>query len=99
MTNLKRSFFWAAFYLAVIFILGQVVLEFVLLEAGVWLAYQLALQISHAESVMDALALVRDLITREFPFVYNLSTPSTEYPVLLASRRPMPQSVPAKLIS
>jgi len=125
MTNLKRSFFWAAFYLAVIFVLGQtdysgrpiinfasyfylavilavpitlffpgisrvspfvplfvwagvylvllqiidrslsakvgefsvVVLEFVLLEAGVWFAYQLAVQLSHAESIMDALAL------------------------------------------
>jgi hypothetical protein len=125
MTNLKRSFFWAAFYLAVIFVLGQtdymgrpiinfasyfylaviiavpvtlffpsisrvpvyvpllvwagvyilllqvldralstesiefpvIVLEFVLLELGVWFAHQLALQISHAESVMDALAL------------------------------------------
>jgi GGDEF domain-containing protein len=125
MTNLKRSFFWAAFYLAVIFVLGQtdysgrpiinfasyfylavilavpitlffpsisrvssivplsvwagvylvllqiidrnlsanagefsvIVLEFVLLEAGVWFAYQLAAQLSHAESIMDALAL------------------------------------------
>lgn len=125
MSNLKRSFFWAAFYLAVIFVLGQadytgrpiinfasyfylavilavpvtlflpgisrapvyvplvvwagiylvllqtidraasanenefsvVVLEFVLLEAGVWFAYLLAVQLSHAESVMDALAL------------------------------------------
>jgi len=125
MTNLKRSFFWAAFYLAVIFVLGQadysgrpiinfasyfylavilavpitlffpaisrvssfvplfvwagvylillqtidrslsantnefsvIVLEFVLLETGVWFAYQLALQLSHAESIMDALAL------------------------------------------
>jgi len=125
MTNLKRSFFWAAFYLAVIFVLGQtdysgrpiinfasyfylavilaipitlffpaisrvsvfvplfvwagvylvllqtidrglsatvgefsvIVLEFVLLEAGVWFSYQLALQLSHAESIMDALAL------------------------------------------
>jgi hypothetical protein len=124
MTNLKRSFFWAAFYLAVIFVLGQmdyvgrpiinfasyfylavilsvpvtlffpsiarassflpllvwagiylvllqvlnresanpgefsvIVLEFVLLEAGVWFAYQLAVQLSHAESIMDALAL------------------------------------------
>jgi GGDEF domain-containing protein len=122
---LKRSFFWAAFYLAVIFVLGQtdysgrpiinfasyfylavilavpitlffpsisrvssivplsvwagvylvllqiidrnlsanagefsvIVLEFVLLEAGVWFAYQLAAQLSHAESIMDALAL------------------------------------------
>jgi len=125
MTNLKRSFFSAAFYIAIIFILGQadytgkpiinfasyfylvvilavpitllfpgisrvssfvplfvwagiylvifqvvdrglsanvgefsvVVLEFILLEAGVWFAYQLAMQISHVESVMDALAL------------------------------------------
>ena len=125
MTNLKRSFFWAAFYLAVIFVLGQadymgrpiinfasyfylavilavpitlffpsvshmpsfvplifwagvylvllqtidrslsagvgeysvIVLEFVMLEAGVWFAYQLALQLNHAESIMDALAL------------------------------------------
>jgi GGDEF domain-containing protein len=125
MTGLKRSFFWAVIYLAVIFVLGQmdytdrpiinfasyfylavmaavpltlffpsisrvpsavplfvwagvylvllqtvdrensakagefsvIVLEFVLLEVGVWLAYQLAVQISHAESIMDALAL------------------------------------------
>jgi GGDEF domain-containing protein len=125
MTNLKRSFFWAAFYLAVVFVLGQtdyagrpiinfasyfylavilavpvtlffpaisrvsayvplsiwagvylvllqiidrdwsantgefsvIVLEFVLLEVGVWFAFQLALQLSHAESIMDALAL------------------------------------------
>lgn len=125
MTFLKRSFFGAAIYLAVVFVLGQadyadrpiinfanyfylavmvavpltlffpsisrtspyvplavwavvylvllqfidrslsarpnelsvVVLEFVLLEIGVWLAYRLALQISHAESIMDALAL------------------------------------------
>jgi GGDEF domain-containing protein len=125
MTNLKRSFFWAAFYLAVIFVLGQadytgrpiinfasyfylavmiavpvtlffpsisntstyipllvwagvymvllrivprnlsaettdfavIVLEVILLEIGVWFAHQLAIQISKAESVMDALAL------------------------------------------
>jgi len=125
MTNLKRSFFWAAIYLALIFVLGQsdyagrpiinfasyfylavivavpvtlffpsisrvsvyvplsvwagvylvllqiinrnysantgelpvIVLEFLLLEGGVWFAHQLAMQISHAESVMDALAL------------------------------------------
>ncbi len=123
MTNLKRSFFGAAIYLALIFVLGQfdyanrpiinfasyfylavmvaipltlffpsisrvsvyvplfvwagvylvllqiinrnysankgelpvIVLEFMLLEIGVWFAYQLALQISHAESIMDAL--------------------------------------------
>lgn len=125
MTNLKRSFFWAAFYLALIFVLGQadyagrpivnfasyfylavlvalpatlffpgvsrvsvyvplliwagvymvvlqtidrnpstenlelsvIALEFILLEVGVWFAHQLAGQIAHAESIMDALAL------------------------------------------
>jgi len=125
MTNLKRSIFGAAVYLAVIFVLGQtdyadrpiinfanyfyvavmiampftlffpsisrvsvfvpmgvwagvylvllqtldrrlstssnefsiIVLEFILLEAGVWFAHQLTLQISHAESFMDTLAL------------------------------------------
>lgn len=125
MTYLKRSFFWAAFYLAVIFVFGQadytdrpiinfanyfylavmvavpvtlffpsianvsvyvplavwagvymlllqlidrensaeaaefavIVLEFVLLEIGVWFAHQLAIQLSHAESMLDALAL------------------------------------------
>src|SRR5512134_169180 len=34
-----------------------IVLELILLEAGVWFAHQLALQISHAESIMAALAL------------------------------------------
>ena len=125
MTNLKRSFFGAAVYLAVIFVLGQadyadrplinfanyfylavlvampltlffpkisrisvyvpllfwalvyivllqlinrnysankgelpvVALEFMMLEVGVWFSHQLALQISHAESIMDALAM------------------------------------------
>lgn len=125
MTNLKRSFFWAGIYLAVVFVLAQtdyisspiidfasyfylsvmiampvtlffpsisrvstyvpllvwagfylvllqtidrsesaiegefavIVLEFILLEIGVWFMHQLAVQISHAESVMDALAL------------------------------------------
>src|SRR5215213_7531376 len=125
MTNLKRSFFGAAVYLAVIFVLGQadyadrplinfanyfymavlvampltlffpkisrisvyvpllfwalvyilllqlinrnysankgelpvVALEFMMLELGVWFSHQLALQISHAESIMDALAM------------------------------------------
>lgn len=125
MTNLKRSFFWAAFYLAVAFIFAQtdyvgrpivnfasyfyltimvsvpatlffpgiskvssyvplgfwagiylvllqiidrsnstdnldfpvIVLEFLLLEIGVWISHQLAIQISNAESIMDALAL------------------------------------------
>lgn len=124
MTSFKRSFFWIAFYLAVILILGEtdyvgrpivnfasyfylavvvavpatlffpaiskvsvyipllvwagvymviiqtidrtnsttsiefsiIVLECVLLGAGVWIAHQLAVQINHAESLMDALA-------------------------------------------
>jgi GGDEF domain-containing protein len=34
-----------------------IVLEVILLEVGVWYAHQLAVQISHAESIMDALAL------------------------------------------
>jgi hypothetical protein len=37
--------------------LSVIVVEFVLLEVGVWSAHHLALQIGHAESVMDALAL------------------------------------------
>lgn len=125
MTNLKRSFFGAAIYLALIFVLGQtdyadqpiinfanyfyvavlaalpltlffpsisrvsvyiplafwavvylvllqiinrnysankgqlsvIVVEFILLMVGVWFAHQLASQISHAESIMDALAM------------------------------------------
>ena len=125
MTNLKRSFFGAAVFLAVIFVLGQadyadrplinfanyfylavlvampltlffprisrisvyvpllfwalvyiillqlinrnysankgeipvIALEFMMLEVGVWFAHQLASQISHAESIMDALAM------------------------------------------
>jgi hypothetical protein len=124
-TNLRRSFFWAAVYLALILILGQadyigrpiinfasyfylvamisvpvtlffpgvtrvsrrvpllvwagiytlllllidrhltttssdlsiLVLEFMLLGTGIWLAHQLAEQINHAESIMDELAV------------------------------------------
>lgn len=37
--------------------LSVIVLEFLLLELGIWLAYQLAQQITKAESVMDELAL------------------------------------------
>ena len=59
---------WAGFYLVLLQIINRdlsaqpgefavIVLEFLLLEAGVWFAHQLAVQISHAESVMDALAL------------------------------------------
>ena len=61
-------FFWAGVYLVLVQVINRnysankgelpvVVLEFMLLEIGVWFAHQLALQISHAESVMDALAL------------------------------------------
>lgn len=125
MTNLKRSFFGVALYLAVIFVLAQadyadrpiinfanyfylavivampvtlffpsisrisalaplglwagiyllllqtlnrklstpsndvsvILLELILLEAGVWFVHQLAVQVSHAESIMAALAL------------------------------------------
>lgn len=34
-----------------------ILLEFILIETGVWLGYQLAYGISHAESLMDAMAL------------------------------------------
>lgn len=34
-----------------------IILEFILLEAGVWFAHELAVQIGYAESLMDALAL------------------------------------------
>jgi GGDEF domain-containing protein len=37
--------------------LSIVVLEFALLETGIWLAHQLAKQINHAESIMDELAV------------------------------------------
>ena len=37
--------------------LAVIILEFMGLEVGIWLAHQLALQISHAESVMDELAI------------------------------------------
>lgn len=59
---------WAGLYIALSFVLNRthtttssdfsvIVLEFLLLEFGVWLAYELAQQITHAESVMDELAL------------------------------------------
>ena len=59
---------WAGVYLGLLQIINRnysanpgelpvVVLEFILLEVGVWYAHQLALQISHAKSIMDALAL------------------------------------------
>jgi hypothetical protein len=59
---------WAGVYLALLLTLNRrlstnatdfsvIALEFILLEAGVWISHQLALQISHAESLMDALAV------------------------------------------
>ena len=59
---------WAGFYLVVLQVIDRgpstkalqysvIVLEFILLEVGVWLAYRLAVQISHAESALEALAL------------------------------------------
>jgi len=59
---------WAGFYLVLLQIVDRslsavdgefsvIVLEFILLELGVWLSHQLAVQISQAESIMDALAL------------------------------------------
>lgn len=59
---------WAGFYLVLLQTVDRslsavdgefsvIVLEFILLEIGVWFSHQLAVQISQAESVMDALAL------------------------------------------
>ena len=59
---------WGGAYLLLLFLLDRnlsttsdelsiVILEFILLETGIWLAHQLALQINHAESVMDELAV------------------------------------------
>jgi hypothetical protein len=59
---------WGAVYLVLLQILDRTVsapsstfpiilLEFILVEIGVWFAYQLAYGISHAESVMDVMAL------------------------------------------
>jgi hypothetical protein len=59
---------WAVVYIALTLLIDRgrsttsndlsiVVLEFLLLQIGIWLAHQLAQQITHAESVMDELAL------------------------------------------
>jgi hypothetical protein len=59
---------WAGFYLVLLQTIDRsasavegefsvIVLEFLLLETGVWFAHQLAIQVNHAESVMDGLAL------------------------------------------
>lgn len=60
--------FWGGIYLALLLFIDRgltttsdelsvVVLEFVLLEVGIWLAYQLAQQLTHAESAMDDMAV------------------------------------------
>lgn len=59
-------FFWGAIYFALLRIIDRantaslnvevIVLEIVLLEAGVWLSYQLAVAIESSESLMDILA-------------------------------------------
>ena len=59
---------WAGIYLIVLQVIDRtestetiefpvIVLEFLLLEIGVWFSHQLAIQISQAESIMDALAV------------------------------------------
>jgi GGDEF domain-containing protein len=60
--------FWAVVYIVLLQLINRnysankgelpvIALEFMMLEIGVWFAHQLAVQISHAESIMDALAL------------------------------------------
>lgn len=59
-------FFWGAMYMALLQIIDRsktgsanvevIVLEFVFLEVGVWLSYQLAVAIETSESLMDILA-------------------------------------------
>ncbi len=59
---------WGGIYLVLLQLLGRqsasqtqalavIVLEFLLLEGGVWLTYQLAVQMHNAESLIDSLAL------------------------------------------
>ena len=59
---------WACIYIALTLLINRshtttstdlsvIVLEFVLLELGIWVAHQLAMQITHAESLMDELAV------------------------------------------
>jgi len=68
MTVLVPAIVWGSIYLVMLQVLDRTVsapnstfpiilLEFILVEIGVWLAFQLANGISHAESVMDAMAL------------------------------------------
>jgi len=59
-------FFWGAIYFALLQIIDRaltaslnvevIVLELVILEVGVWLSYQLAVGITHSESLMNILA-------------------------------------------
>lgn len=60
--------FWATVYIALTLFINRsrtttsnefsvIALEFLLLEVGIWFAHHLAMQITHAESVMDQLAL------------------------------------------
>jgi hypothetical protein len=67
-TKIPMMFWGGIYFLLLIFIdrnltttssneLSIIVLEFVLLETGIWLAHQLAQQINHAESIMDELAV------------------------------------------
>ena len=59
--------FWAGVYVLLSLFINRsrttdshdfsiIILEFILLEVGIWFAYQLALQITHTESVIDELA-------------------------------------------
>lgn len=59
---------WAGIYMVILQVLDRststkaiefavIIIEFILLELGVWLAYRLAIQIGQAESIMDTLAL------------------------------------------
>lgn len=68
MNVLVPAIVWGSIYLVMLQVLDRTVsapnstfpiilLEFILVEIGVWLAFQLANGISHAESVMDAMAL------------------------------------------
>ncbi|MHB8779042.1 MAG: GGDEF domain-containing protein [Anaerolineales bacterium] len=68
MTVLVPAIVWGSIYVVMLQVLDRTVsapnstfpiilLEFILVEIGVWLAFQLANGISHAESVMDAMAL------------------------------------------
>jgi len=59
---------WAGIYLVMLEVIDRsvstemlelpvIILEFLLLEIGIWVAHQIAIQISHTESIIDTLAL------------------------------------------